>query len=157
MRSHFRKFIFAGVLALAGSVGSAGMAADEPVNLIKYRQATMRAMDAHFVAIIAPLVGEVSFTDEIEGHARAVNQLTRNLVRLFPQGSGPEAGKTAALPAIWQRWDEFEANIRKLQTESAKLAEIAETGDLGAFAQQLGVLGRNACGTCHKAFRAKSP
>ena len=38
---------------------------------------------------------------------------------LFPRGSGSEAGvKTAALPAIWEKWTEFQA--------AAKLSEAAE-------------------------------
>jgi cytochrome c556 len=156
MRSHFFwTFLFAGVLALAGSVGSAGMAAEDPVNLIKYRQATMRAIGAHMGMIAAPLSGEVGFTDEIAGHARAINQLSKNLTRLFPEGTGPEAGETRALPAIWQKWGEFAAVIQALEAESGKLAEVAETGDLAAIGQQVGVLGNNGCGACHKPFRAE--
>ncbi len=48
----------------------------------------------------------------------------------------------------------FEASAKDLQVQSAKLAEVAEGGDLAAIDAQLENLGR-ACGSCHKPFRAK--
>ncbi len=47
-----------------------------------------------------------------------------------------------------------EASAKDLQVQSAKLAEVAEGGDLAAIDAQLENLGR-ACGSCHKPFRAK--
>ncbi len=155
MRSVFKKSFIAGALVIAATLGSAGQAADEPANLIKYRQAIMKAVGGHMAAIVAPLTGEVSFTDEIAGHAHAINELSKNLARLFPEGSGQEAGKTRALPAIWAKWADFEANIKTLETESGKLAKVAESGDMAAIGQQVGVLGKEACTACHKAFRQK--
>ena len=153
MTSTYKTFFIAGAIMISAILGSAGQAADEPANLIKYRQAIMGAIGAHTTAIAAPLTGEVSFTDEIAGHAHAINELSKNLLRLFPEGTGPEAGKTRALPAIWEKWPDFETGLKTLQRESAKLAEVAESGDIAAIGQQLGVLGKEACTACHKAFR----
>jgi cytochrome c556 len=152
-----RLLLAGGALAIALTLGvSIGHAVDEPANLIKYRQATMKALSGHTGAIAAVVKEEVSFTDEVAMHARAINELSENLLRLFPEGSGEEAGqKTAALPAIWQRWHDFETIVRVLREESGKLAEAAEGGDMAAVRQQFAVLGKNGCGNCHETFRAK--
>ena len=100
-------------------------AVDDPAKLIEYRQSVMRANGGHLGAIVAVAKGEVSFTDEVAGHAEAIHMISLNLARLFPEGSGREAGDTRALPAIWERWGEFEAAIARLRDESAKLAEVA--------------------------------
>lgn len=150
----FKSIIGATVVALGATVGAA-MAADEPGNIIKYRQATMKAIGGHMGALGAMAKGEVSFTDEAMGHAHAINEMSKNLARLFPEGTGKGDTdvKSIALPAIWEKTDEFQAAVKGLQDESAQLIVAAESGDPAAFGQQVGALGKNGCGTCHKAFR----
>ncbi len=146
-----------GALAVVLSLGvSIGHAVDEPANLIKYRQATMRAISGHTAAIASVVKGETSFTDEVAVHARAINDLSRNLLRLFPEGSGEEAGeKTRALPVIWERWHDFETIVTTLQEESAQLLEAAENNDMDAVRREFAVLGKEGCGACHDTFRAE--
>ena len=144
-----------GFLALALGAAPAS-AADEPSNLVKYRKATMTAIGGHMGALGAMAKGEVSFTDEAVLHARAINEMSQNLLRLFPEGSGYEADKkTNALPAIWERWADFEKAVTLLQDESAKLLAVAESGDAAALGQQVGAVGRDACSNCHDTFRYK--
>jgi cytochrome c556 len=153
--------LMAGMTALAVTLGATTLgagtanAADEPANLIKYRQSTMKAIGGHMGAIAGVVKGEVSFSDELFGHAHAINEMSKNLVRLFPQGSGTEAGETRALPAIWEKPDDFAASVKSLQDESAKLMEVAKAGDMGAIGAQVGALGKNSCGGCHNNFRKK--
>ncbi len=131
-------------------------AADEPANLVKYRQAIMKAIGGHMGALGAVAKGEVSFSDEAVGHAHAINEMSKNMLRLFPQGSGYEAdNKTNALPAVWERWADFEAAVKAMQDESAKMITAAQSGDTAAFGQQVGALGRNGCTNCHDTFRYK--
>ena len=56
---------------------------------------------------------------------------------------------------IWDKWSEFEAAAEKFEAESAKLAEVAQGGDMAAIGQQLGALGKQGCGNCHETFREK--
>ncbi len=129
--------------------------AEDPANIIKYRQTTMKAIGGHMGAVAAVAKGEISFTDEVAGHAHAINEMSKNLLRLFPKDSGPDAGETRALPVIWEKWSDFEAAVDQLKTESAKLAEVAKGGDVTAIADQVGSLGKNGCGGCHTKFRKK--
>jgi cytochrome c556 len=146
----------AGAGLLAATLGAA-FAADEPGNIIKYRQAFMKANGAHITMVAAMVKGEVSWTDELVGHAHAMHEQSKNLLRLFPEGTGKDDTevKSAALPVIWERRDEFEQAAQAFEQESAKLVEVAEAGDQAAIAQQLGALGKQGCGNCHETFREK--
>jgi cytochrome c556 len=149
-------------LALLAVGSSVAFAADEPANVIKYRQTFMKGNSAHLGMIAAIIKGEVSLTDEIAPNAAALAEmgemLHANLEQLFPEGTtGADAGaKTAALPAIWENWAEFEQVAMRFQEETAKLAEVAQGGDTAAIAQQVGVLGKEGCGACHETFREKN-
>jgi cytochrome c556 len=143
------------------AASTAAFAADEPANVVKYRQTFMKGNSAHLGMIAAIMKGEVSLTDEIAGNAQALAEmgemLSANLQQLFPEGTGKGSDvKTVALPAIWEKWSEFEQIAMRFQEESAKLAEVAEGGDMAAIGQQVGVVGKEGCGACHETFREKS-
>lgn len=149
-------------LAFASGLGAAAAyAADEPDNIVKYRQAFMTANGAHLTMIAAVVKGEVSWTDELVAHAHALHEQSKNLnqhlQQLFPEGTSPgdTEVETAALPTIWEKWGEFEQAAQSFETASAELVEVAEGGDMAAIGQQLGNFGKEACGGCHETFREK--
>jgi cytochrome c556 len=139
------------------TTAGASFAADEPANVIKYRQALMKANSAHITMVAAVVKGEVSWTDELAGNAHALHEQSKNLLRLFPEGSGKGDTdvKSVALPVIWEQWGEFEEAAAAFEEESAKLVEAVDSGDQAAVARQLGALGKNGCGNCHETFREK--
>jgi cytochrome c556 len=151
----------AGTMLVLMTMGStSAFAADEPANLVKYRQNFMKGNSAHLGMIAALVKGEVSLTDELAPNAAALAEmgelLSANLQQLFPEGPDKAAGlETAALPAIWEKWSDFEQVAMRFQEETAKLAEVAEAGDTAAIGQQLGVVGKEGCGACHETFREK--
>jgi cytochrome c556 len=158
----FTGWIFAAALVLATGLGTAAaFAADEPVNLVKYRKMFMDANGAHIGMIASIIKGEVSFSNQIPVNANALAEqgklLTATLKQLFPKGTakGETSEKSAALPAIWEKWSDFEQAAQRFQQESAKFAEVAQGGDMAAIAQQLGALGKQGCGGCHQDFREK--
>ncbi|HEX6143015.1 MAG TPA: cytochrome c [Geminicoccaceae bacterium] len=142
-------------IALAPAGGA--LAVDEPANIVKYRQSLMRANGGHMGTLAAIAKGEVSFTDQASGHAHAIHEMSQNVGRLFPEGTGKGEVEveTRALPKIWEEKDHFEEYVQALQEESAKLVEVsdAEPFDQAAFAQQLAALGKNGCSGCHDDFR----
>ena len=133
-------------------VGPTVAAAVADEGAIKYRQSIMKANGAHLGAIVAILKGEVAFTEDLKAHAHAVAELSKIVPKLFPAGS--DVGDTRALPAIWEKPEEFKKVLNAFRTEAAKLAKDAESGDMQAIGAQVGALG-NACGACHKRFREK--
>lgn len=161
MSLRLRSLVAGAGLVLITAGGTMAWAADEPVNIAKYRQNFMKANSAHLGMIAAVVKGEVSLTDELAGNAQALAEmgemLSANLQQLFPEGSGKTADvKTRALPAIWEKWSEFEQVAMTFQEEAAKLAEVAQGGDMAAIAQQVGVVGKQGCGACHDTFREES-
>jgi cytochrome c556 len=155
-------------LGIGSAIAAAGLlaittafAADDPVNIVKYRKAFMDANGAHITMIAAVIKGDVSFTDGVAANAQALAEqgklLTANLKQLFPEGTakGGTGEKSAALPVIWEKWGEFEQAAQKFQEESAKFAEVAQGGDIAAIGPALGTLGKQGCGACHETFREK--
>ena len=138
-----------GVLA-----GAVAYAADDPKQVVKYRKSVMKAQLRHFQAIKAIVRGKVSFTGLLANQAMALDLTGKGLTDLFPAGTGPDKIKTRAKADIWQDWKKFEATVKKLQQETAKLVKIANGGDKKAIADQFKAVGK-ACGGCHKSFRAK--
>ena len=70
---------------------------------------------------------------------------------LFPDNS-KTGGDTAALPAIWEKKDDFNAKLKKLG-EDAKEAATKVT-DEASFKAVFPVVQKN-CGGCHETYRLK--
>ena len=147
-------FLAAATFVGAGMMGAA-VAEGSAEGVIKYRKAQMKALGGHMGAIAGIAKGEVTFTEDLAGHAHAINEIAKTLAKSFPEGTGPDAGDTAALATIWEQPDDFTAAIKALEDESAKLIEVAGGGDPAATGAQVGALGKNGCGTCHETFRKK--
>ncbi len=152
-----RKWIGASAFgAIAAAIALTAMtsvqAADDPANVIKYRQKVMSGISAHIGSIAAVLSGEVSYTGHVAAHARALHDASLMIDDIFPSGSGE--GETRAKPEIWQNRAKFEAAAKALQSTTKELASVAETGDMAAVGAQLNKVGE-ACGGCHKPFRKK--
>lgn len=89
-------------------------------------------------------------------HAHLLNDAVKQIVALFPKGTGRgdyDDKITRALPKIWEDWDGFKKAADALEHESAKLAEVAAAGDKDAIAAQFGQVGKIGCGGCHKSYR----
>lgn len=142
--------VVAGAVMMGAS--SASIAASSGATVLKERAAVMKSLAAHLGGIKAALGAKNG--KAIASHATAVSQLAAVMPNFFPKGSGPEAGKTRALPKIWQEWDGFVKVANTLSTEAATLAKVAAGGDMGAAGAQFGKMAKLGCGGCHKPYRA---
>ena len=143
----------AGALSVALTMGATTISAQDMGKVIEYRRTLMKADGAHASEILLILKRQVPFgTAHIVAHAEALHTMSKLYNDIVPPGSGPEAGDTNALPAIWQEMDEWKKYSAELEAASAKLVEVAKTGDKKAIADQVGVVGK-ACGGCHEDFR----
>jgi cytochrome c556 len=149
------------LLALGGAatvaltlIASASLtSAATPAEVIAQRKALMDLQGATAIGIVTAMkAGDMAAVAKLAG---PLGRSSAVIPSLFEKGTGPEAGKTAALPAIWEKWDDFKAAAAKLATESAKLAEVAKGGDAAATSTQFGALAKS-CDGCHDAFRAKA-
>jgi len=140
--------IVAGGIAFAA--GSAGMAADEPENILMYRQNVMKSLGANIANLAMVAKGQVSFVGNTPINARAIRDGVSLIKGLFPDGSN--VGKTNALPKLWDDRAGFEEDATKAAEAADAMVKAADSGDIGQIRQALGALGKT-CGGCHKTYR----
>ena len=120
--------------------------------IIKYRQNVMKSTAGHMGAIVDILKNRLPLEAHIVDHARSMLEISRMILPMFPEGSGK--GRTKSKQAIWENWSEFESAANNFERESAKLFEVAESGDMEALAKQVRATGKT-CSGCHRNFRKR--
>jgi len=133
-------------------VCASGVQAEEPENYIKYRQAMMKAIGGHTSAASQIVRGKVSPGDDLLMHALALAELSRNIPRLFPEGS--DFGETKAKEAIWENRVKFEEAAEASKKANADFAAAAAGDDPRQIANAFKAVG-DGCKGCHKDFRQK--
>jgi len=133
--------VFYGSLSFADSHG-----------IIKYRQNVMKSTAGHMGAIVDILKNGLPLEAHVADHARSMLQNSKMTLSMFPKGSGK--GRTKSKQAIWENWSEYESAANNFERESAKLAEVAESGDMEALAKQVRATGKT-CSGCHRNFRKR--
>ncbi|MCA8870188.1 MAG: cytochrome c [Rhodobacteraceae bacterium] len=152
MRLFFRLCAFAlGAAAMTAPV----LAQDAIRNAITARQSLMHLYAFNLGQLGAMAKGEMAYDAETASVAAG------NLARLtsikagpmFPPGSdNATIDKTRALPALWQNLPDV--GVKQAAVAKAAAAMEAAAGDgLPALQAAIGPLGQ-ACGACHKAYRA---
>lgn len=150
---HKKTTTILGAVLLGLSVSAIG--ADDPENVIEYRDKVMHSLGNHAGAIAAILKGKVGYTDDVLPHARAIAATAETLDGTFPEGTGPDSGiETRALAAIWENPEAFDKAQEDFLAAARAFVKDAESGDrkqvLGGF-KKLG----DSCGGCHEDFRAE--
>ena len=119
-------------------------------DVIQKRQDAMKGNSEAAKAIKAAVEAKDNAT--VEAKAKDIMGTADKIVSLFPKGS--TTGKTKAKPEIWEKSDDFSKAAKNLSKASGDLASAAKAGndaDVGVKVKALG----DACGSCHKQFRAE--
>lgn len=129
---------------------SAALAQEEPQVV---RQNLMKEVGRSVGALGAIVKGEKPYdAATVETALTTINTNIQAFPDQFPAGS--ESGhETEALPAIWERPDDFRANAGKLHTEvQAVMASMpADQEGVKTAMARLGPI----CSDCHETFRVK--
>lgn len=153
MRMRFG-LIAVAIAAFAGAVAVAEAQTNAAAS-ITARQEAMKANGGAMRALTPMVRGEKPWDQQAAIQAATtLNNTAKAIPSAFPQGSGPEVGKTEALPAIWANWADFQAKSKAMETESAKLLQLAKAGDEAGFKTQFPNVGKS-CGSCHETYRLK--
>lgn len=159
------RFVVAAVLAIGLTACSGEGASDaaasadaapagEAPPVIKERQDNFEGIGAAFKAVRGELEKDAPDFALIAAKANDINARAMKIEGYFPVSTSVEDGfKTEALPAIWQKPEEFKAAAQKLVDESARLASVAGGNDKAAVSAQAMTMG-GACKGCHDQFRA---
>lgn len=131
--------------------------ASEPANIKEFQKA--RHDHYHELGDAFKVVRDQTRTDKpdlakIKTAAKVVNDAAAEQAKWFPAGSGPEAGKTQALPEIWSKPDQFKSAMQLFSDAAPKLHTAANAGDVAAIKTAFGDVGKS-CKNCHDNFRAK--
>ena len=89
----------------------------------------------------------------LEKASASIQEATVNQMQWFPKGTGPEAGKTRALPEIWSKPAEFDAAQKMFADRAPALVAAVKAKDADAVGKAFRELG-GACKNCHDNFRA---
>ena len=88
----------------------------------------------------------------IQRHADTVAGYGPQILGWFPEGSGPEAGRTRAKAEIWSDAATFRAATERFQQASTGFQQAARAGDAAAVRAALPAL-KQSCSNCHDKFR----
>ncbi|MGH8689834.1 MAG: c-type cytochrome [Burkholderiales bacterium] len=150
-----KKTLVAAAVAVAVG-GLAGIAAAQvkPDVLVKQRQAVMTLQGKYFGPIAGMASGKVSpyNADVVSRSATYLENLAQMPWDGFHESTKGE--KSRALPEVWSQKAKFDELSQRLQSETAKLGELARARDEAGVKQQYAAVGK-VCGACHEGFRAK--
>jgi cytochrome c556 len=90
---------------------------------------------------------------EIQKAAATIAELAAKSPNWFPQGTGPELGKTGAKPEIWQNYPDFVAKDRDFGKAAQTFDAVARSGDLSQIKAGFADLGKT-CKACHDKYRS---
>ena len=139
---------------VALGAGLAALAQMKPEDAIKYRQSAMFLVGQNFGPLAAMAQGKIPYDkDAAIKHADIVAFVSKLPLQGFQPGTDT-GGNTKAKPEIWENMDDFKAKLEKMQQETAKLPEVAQSGDFNALKAQVGDTGK-ACKACHDKYRNK--
>jgi len=89
----------------------------------------------------------------LQKNAETIKEASVNQQQWFPKGTGPEAGKTRALPEIWSKPADFEAAQKMFADRAPKLLAAVKSKDVDAVKAAFKETG-GACKNCHDTFRS---
>lgn len=91
--------------------------------------------------------------EAIRRSAAVILKLAPDLDSWFPEGTGPDVGKTRAKPDIWQKRQDFTTKANEFVSAAEDFDSAAKSGDLGQIEASFATLGKS-CKACHDPYRA---
>jgi len=143
------------VIAVAAFVIAAASVvalAATPAEMQKIRHEHYEKLGEDFKAVRDNSRGSPDWT-VLEKASASIQEATVNQMQWFPKGTGPEAGKTRALPEIWSKPAEFDAAQKMFADRAPALVAAVKAKDADAVGKAFRELG-GACKNCHDNFRA---
>lgn len=122
-------------------------------DIVADRQRVMKLQGASWADIQAK--AKAGNIEAIAVNAETLALTAQQIPVLFPEGSLTE--KSKAKPEVWQKWSEFEAAAKNLETQAAKLRDASRAKNEQLTQEIVKDFGRTACGTCHTPFRQPPP
>ena len=145
------------LIAAAGAIIASGAIAQEEdpfADAVEMRHGLMLQMATEMGKVGAMAKEEAPYDAAVAGKAAANIAAIASVLSMdqFPAGSEyQKATDSFALPAIWEKQDDFLQKIADLNTAAAAFQTAAGT-DLASLKAGMEGIG-GACAACHKAYR----
>ena len=147
------------LMVAAGAVLASGVraqeAAEDPfADSVEMRHGLMLQMATDLGKVGAMAKEETPYDAAVAGKAAANIAAIASVLSMDQFPAGSEYQKSAdsfALPAIWEKQDDFLQKIADLNTATAAF-QTASATDLDSLKAGMAALG-GACGACHKVYR----
>ena len=136
-----------------GNVANGSASASDIAAVMKARHDHYEEMGDAMKGIGRELKADSPSAETIQRHSAVIARYAPQILTWFPEGSGPEAGRTRAKAEIWSDPDTFRQRAKALESEAARFDQIARSGDIGAIRAAVPEL-QTSCKNCHDRFRA---
>jgi|SRR5688572_17353769 len=125
----------------------------KPEDEIKLRRAAYALTGYNFASLGAMAQEKKPYNkDEAIRNAEFVALLSTVPKGFFSEAS--QKGETKAKPDLWANKADFDKKMERMNAETAKLPQVARTGDFAALKKQVADTGAT-CKACHDDYRAK--
>jgi cytochrome c556 len=157
MRQAASLFIAASAMAAlcscapAGPARSSGSVAMSPEQVVAGRQAAFR-LSASTFQLVRTAAEKGADLKLLGAQARNLSQWAHALPGMFPEGTGPGVANTRARAEIWTNRADFEQKAADYAAAAARLAELAQAGDMAEGGRQWDAT-RATCTACHQKYR----
>jgi cytochrome c556 len=152
MRAITRIAVF--VLFTVFAFGAAYAQFAKPAEAIKYRKSVMFLISQQIKRMGAVVQGKAAYDQD----AFAANADVLAMLATLPWDAmmepGTDKGDTTLSSAVFDKPAQFKKAAESFETDTARLADTAKGGDLGAIKVQFGKVVQN-CKSCHTNFRKK--
>ncbi len=136
----------------AAAFAAASVLAATPAEMQKIRHEHYEKLGEDFKAVRDNSRGTPDWV-VLEKAAASIEEATVDQMQWFPAGTGPEAGKTRAMPEIWSKPAEFAAARKMFADRAPALTAAVKAKDAEAVGKAFREVG-GACKNCHDNFRA---
>jgi cytochrome c556 len=140
-------------LALLATVAVARpLSKDAALKVMHERHEGMEAIGKANKVLRRELTADAPNIAEVRGAANTIGNLAGKASKWFPEGTGPDVGKTGAKPEIWKQPADFNARLRDFQGAARTLQLAAAKGDGAGAKAGYASLGKT-CKACHDDYR----
>ena len=139
--------------AVASNLEARVSLGDAP-KIMHARHEGMETIGKNFKVLTRQLNGPAPDLAAVRTSAAAITKLALEAGAWFPEGTGPEVGKTGAKPEIWQPQNkkDFAAKLHNFQVAAPAFNAAAAGNDLAVTKARFAQLG-GACKACHDKYR----
>ena len=127
---------------------------EQALALMKGRHENYEKIGDAMKVIGRELKGDSPDLAQVRRNADVIATLAPQVKTWFPQGTGPDVGKTDAKAEIWQKPDDFAAKARDLEQAALAFQTATQGNDVSAIRAAQGNLGKS-CKACHDVYREK--